>query len=143
MILDLNNYKRHTNIITSDRLIFNSKDDSIINSSKKYFIVTSKEGIHFNNDSGKFIVNSPRVEFGLSSEGSLQPIAKGKETERILRRLLKSIHKFSSTLEKAQGVGAGVVDLPLIKSASTSLKIEVGQILRDVKNINSFTTYSI
>lgn len=147
MNINLTDYNKDYVIINSDRIIMNSKDDCIISSARKFFIVSANDGIHFNigsNDtSKKFIVNSPIIEFGLSSKGFLQPIAKGDETVNIIKRIIKSLQNFSISLEKAVGVGAGTVSLPIINSASTVLKNDVTMILNDIQKIKSKTTYSI
>lgn len=146
--MDLSNYDKEYVILTSDRLIFNAKDDSIINSTNKFFLVSSNEGIHFNigndkNNNSKFIVNSPKIELGLSSKGSLQPIAKGNETVDIIKRILKALNSFSTKMQGAVGIGAGTVDLPIVRSASLVLSNDVNLIIKDIEKIKSKVTFSI
>lgn len=50
-------------ILNSDRLIFNSKKESIILSSQKYIHITSQKGINFDTN-GNFVINSKNIYLG-------------------------------------------------------------------------------
>ena len=71
-------------IITSDRLIFNAKEDSIFSSDSTIAFSTNKD-FHINTSSGpngKFIVNSPKIHLGAirgDNEMARNPAVKGQE----------------------------------------------------------------
>jgi hypothetical protein len=78
-------------ILNSDRVIINSKEDNLLFSDKGFSFSTNGE-FHFNtgdNGSNKFVVNSPKMHFGLEN-GQLtsNPAVKGRELETILTELL-------------------------------------------------------
>ena len=80
-------------IITSDRLIFNAREDTIFSSDSTIAFSTNKD-FHINtnsNSSGKFAVNSPKIHLGIvKSDKSLanNPAVKGQELEQLLTDIL-------------------------------------------------------
>ena len=60
-------------LITSDRLIFNAKDDSILLFSNKAIGFSTNGSFHFDTgeeENSKFIVNAPKIYLGLKSDGN-------------------------------------------------------------------------
>lgn len=143
-------YNKNQIILNSDRLLLNSKDDSIFLISNKTISLSANESVHINigekgsrDQSKKLVVNSPKIEFGLSSKGRLEPIAKGETTEDIFNEILSALSTFSSGLQSAAGIGSGVINLAQINASSQALSLRLKTIKQKVVNIKSKTTYSI
>ena len=146
---DFNTYSGDQVILTSDRIVFNTKKDSIFFLSKDTIGFSAAGSFHINvgdtnkTDDNVFIVNSPRIELGLANKGKLQPIAKGDETIKIFDQLLTALSSFSETMKGSVGIGVGTVDLPTIIAASSKLGLDVNNIRKNIDNIKSKTTFSI
>lgn len=137
-------------IITSDRLVFNAREDSIFSSDSTIAFATNKD-FHINTGDtteGKFVVNSPKIHLGeISNIGDIDPTlannpaVKGKELETLLIDILDhlntlytvvlpTIHQIS-TLESSPTVpspaNAGLIsplisDLEVLRGKINSIK---------------------
>ncbi len=99
-----NQYQGKQVIITSNRLLFNSREDSIFTSEGPIVFSTNKD-IHFNTDDvigGKFAINSPKIHLGVIKDSSPElannPAVKGKELEDLLDALLNHLNMLYSTV---------------------------------------------
>jgi hypothetical protein len=149
--MDFNSYDKHYIILTADRLIFNSKEDSIYLLSNKTIGLSARESIHFNvgpageGDPSKheFIVNSPRIQLGL---GDIESVAKGDTTVAFITETLNALSSFSSALRTAQGTGVGTIMLISINLASDKLNTEIARISKKYTGkdspINSKISYT-
>lgn len=147
--IDFNNYKKNYVILTSDRLIFNTKDDSIFVVSKKSIALSAVEQIHFdvgplqNSDPNKnyFIVNSPLVQLGLPAnykDKTLnQPVAKAISTIEFFNNIIKAVDDFCNSLIPSKGIGVGTISLPEISIAATNLKKQLLEAQKKYGNLNS------
>jgi hypothetical protein len=127
---DFNAFEKDTTILNSDRLILNSKDDSIFILSKKTVGTSAAESVHFDigpkgstDKKYMFIVNSPSIQLGLPSNGINEPIAKANSVVSFINDLILALNAFSSSLEKATGIGVGVNTMPEISAAANLLKL--------------------
>lgn len=133
---DFNKYDKNYVILTSDRLIFNSKDDSIFLLSKKSISLSAIDTVNIDiGISGKqdpnrnvFVVNSPNIQFGLPKDGVNEHVAKAEATVGFITELLGALSVFSAKMSKAQALGVGVGSIPAAVDASTYLKGEVDRI---------------
>lgn len=137
-------YNKNQIILTSDRLIFNTKDDNIFFTSKKDIVLSSAGDIHFNvgssgGSSNKFILNSPRINLGLNG---LQPVPKGDNLNDFQTQLLNAINNLATNLASATGFGVGTVTTPTINAAGTQLLSEIQNLQSLLKNVNSTITYT-
>lgn len=146
--MDLNNYSKNTVILTSDRLILNSKDDSVFITSKKTIGMSATDQLHINvgplgkTDPSKhfIIVNTPYMQIGMSGGPSpLEPVAKADSTIAFITKLLDNLNAFAKSLSTATAVGVGISKLPEIAIASELL---VNQ-LRMMKDTYTSTTSPI
>lgn len=91
-------------LITSGRILFNAKDDSILLYSNQAIGFSTKGNIHFDLGAGidevkegdnqnKFVVNSPNIYLGLQENGNLpnEPAILGNQTQEWLNDLLTLI----------------------------------------------------
>lgn len=129
---DFNIYEKDTVILNSDRVILNSKDDSVFILSKKTVGVSAAESVHF--DIGPrgskdrkyvFIVNSPAIQLGLPDNGVNEPIAKADSVISFINDLIDSLNQFSTSLSSATGLGVGVSKIPEIAIAANLLKLRL------------------
>lgn len=139
--MDFNSYDKNSVILTSDRLIFNSKDDSIYFLSNKTVGFSAVESIHFNvgptegsSEKHEFIVNSPRIQLGL---GEVEPIAKGTSTLSFINETFTALSNFSLALKTAVGTGVGTVSLLTINSAADKLTSELTRISQKYTGLDS------
>lgn len=133
---DFNKYDKNYVILTSDRLIFNSKDDSIFLISKKSISLSAIDTVNIDiGTSGKqdpnrnaFVVNSPNIQLGLPEFGVNEHVAKAESTVGFVTELLNALGIFSAKIVKAQALGIGTSAIPAIVDAATYLKAEVDRI---------------
>ena len=131
---DFNSYEKDTAILNSDRVILNSKDDSVFILSRKTVGVSAAESVHFDvgpigSKDGKyiFIVNSPSIQLGLPENGINEPVAKADSVIDFIKDIIDSLNQFSTSLAAATGLGVGVSKLPEISIASNLLKMKLNR----------------
>ena len=88
-------YQGNQVIINSDRLVFNAKNDTILNYADKAIGFSTRGNFHFdtdNSDDAKFIVNAPNIYFGLKNlrtgELPTEPAVLGHELKGLLTQML-------------------------------------------------------
>lgn len=158
IVSNLNTYEGNSLIITSDRLIFNSKLDSIIVSSKKTVGLSAVEQVHINVGpvSGKdpkkhfLVVNSPRIQLGITgndSKKTLESVAKGDSTVSYINEISNAMYTFASVIENATALGSGVSKIPEMSIAAKAFKEAVKKINNkygvEGSPIKSTTSYTI
>jgi hypothetical protein len=135
-MIDFNKYDKNYVILNSDRLIFNSKVDSIFLSSNKTIGLSAVEQLHFNvgplgnRDPEKhyIIFNSPLIQLGLSKDGINEPVAKATSTIDCFNEITSALSAFSIALTTATAVGVGTASLPAINTAANLLNQELKRI---------------
>lgn len=140
-----NSYSKSYVILTSDRLILNSKEDSIFISSKRTIGLSAVEQVHINigplgkRDPEKnfLVVNSPRIQLGLpvgDANEKNEPIAKAHSTISFVNDLIEALNAFCNSLSLSKGVGVGTVALPEINAAASTLISKLTKIKGDYGN---------
>jgi len=109
-------YKGDQAIITSGRVLFNAKDDSILFFAAKSIGFSTAGSIHFNSDD-VCIINSSKIYLGLNAT---EPLVKGNRLEQYLKDLNTSLSNVGKAMSTAVGVPSGA---PLIQlnTAGTDL----------------------
>lgn len=135
-------YNGNQVILTSDRLIFNTKSDNIFLTAKKDVVLCSGGDVHVNvgvsgGTSNEFILNSPKIKLGLNG---LQPVPKGDNLNKMLTQLMASLNNLATNLSSATGFGVGTVTTPTINAAGTQMLGEIENLNSLIKNINSTVT---
>jgi hypothetical protein len=127
--IDFNSFEKDTVILNSDRVILNSKDDSVFVLSKKTVGVSAVESVHFDiglrgstNQDNKFVINAPNIQLGLPENGVNEPIAKADSVISFINDLIGALDAFSASLASATALGVGVSGLPQINVAASTLK---------------------
>jgi hypothetical protein len=131
--IDFNNFEKDTVILNSDRVILNSKDDSVFILSKKTVGVSAVEAVHFDiglrgstNQDNKFVINAPNIQLGLPENGVNEPIAKAESVIAFITDIIGALDAFSASLSKSNALGVGVSGIPNINVAAATLKGKLG-----------------
>ncbi len=143
-----NSYSKSYVILTSDRLILNSKDDSIFLTSKRTIGLSATEQVHINvgplgkRDSSKHyvIINSPLIQLGIpksDKDTDNEPIAKAHSTINYVNGIIKILEKFCDDIFPAKAVGAPIAGLPEISAAAKLLKTALVDITNKYGNVSS------
>jgi hypothetical protein len=130
---DFNTYEKDTVILNSDRVILNSKEDSVFILSKKTVGLSALDSVHFNigprnskDQNLKFIVNAPLIQLGLPENGKNEPVAKAESVIEFIEDLIAALDAFTTSLSSANALGVGVSGIPNISIAATTLKGKLG-----------------
>ena len=125
------------------------KKDDILFSSKKYINLSAGEKITFDigsvdtdNEQNMFLVNAPRIQFGLEIKGKpVEPVTKANALIDVLKELMDALESYSET------VAASVPPWsPGLTIASSQLKIAINQVklnLDESGNVKSDVTFTI
>jgi hypothetical protein len=127
--VDFNSFEKDTVILNSDRVILNSKDDSVFILSKKTVGISAIDSVHFDvgligskDENNIFVINAPRIQLGLPENGESQHIAKAESVIEFITDIIGALDAFSSSLTQANALGVGVSGIPNISIAATTLK---------------------
>ena len=96
-------YKGDQAIITSGRVLFNAKDDSVLFFAAKSIGFSTAGSIHFNSDD-VCIINSPKIYLGLNAT---EPLVKGNQLTSYLQDLNESLATVANAMKGMTGLPAG------------------------------------
>ena len=146
---DIKEYSGEQVIISSNRLVFNARKDSILISSNQYINLSAGDKVTIDvgtvdsdDEQNMFLVNAPRVQFGLDSKGkTVEPVAKADALEEVLTELMEVLEKYSEMITSScppfyPGLTAAQVYLT---TNFTSIKAD----LAEIGNVKSDTTFTI
>jgi hypothetical protein len=97
-------YKGDQAIISSGRIMFHAKDDSVFIFGKKAVGISSVGVVNIDNYEGT-IINSPKIELGINAKIQGQPLLLGKETNRILSDILRDLNGLAASLSTISQTG--------------------------------------
>jgi hypothetical protein len=105
-------YKGDQAIISSGRIMFHAKDDSIFIFGKKAVGISSVGVVNIDNYEGTAI-NSPKIELGINAKIQGQPVLLGKETNRMLSDILADINGLAAALSviSKTGLAAATINI--------------------------------
>ena len=138
-------------IITSDRLLFNAREDSLFSSDKTIAFSTNKD-FHINTSDGKdgkFVINSPKIHLGLVKNDSKlanNPALKGDETQQLLEDILNHLNLLYSTVLPLLNQITVFPGLPTVPSPTnigliSPLISDLEALRGKIKNIKSNNVY--
>jgi hypothetical protein len=130
-------YDKNQALLNSDRVVINSKEDSIFLFSNKVISLSSNEGIHFNTDK-EFYVNSSEIKLGLEAN---EPLVKGNQLKNILNKLLGDLNNIGNLLSTA--TDSNGVSISAVVTAGNSLQRSTNRIKTLLKNLNSESNFTI
>jgi hypothetical protein len=90
-------YKGDQAIISSGRILFHAKDDSIFLFGKKAVGISSTGVINLDSYEA-FSVSSPKIELGLKAADTGEPIMLGRTTNNILLEILSDLQELGDAL---------------------------------------------
>lgn len=130
-------YNQNQIIITSDRVVLNSKLDSIFLFADKAISLSANEDIHMNT-SKNILMNGAQIKLGLNAT---EPIPKGNELKNLLDSLLSTLDNVGSLLSSATDSNGNPI--PQVVTAGKSLQRSAKRIKTLTKNINSKQNYTL
>ena len=146
-LIPIRQYNKNQIILNSDRLVFNSKTDNIILSSKNDVAINMDGAFHINiGPSGKqsaennyFILNAAKIQFGT---GKVEPIPKGDSLNKVLMDMINALNELATNLQTATGIGVGTVSEPTINAAGIKLKGQINNIRSQIDGIKSKVSFT-
>ena len=130
-------------VLSSGRLVFNSRSNDIYLNSKRYINLSAGDkvtidvgNIDSDNETNMFLVNAPRVQFGLDKNGSAEPVVKGEQLDDILTEMMTALADYSDMVA-ALAIAPPLLVIPAIflKGRFQEIKLK----LDDFKSPTSFT----
>jgi hypothetical protein len=142
------NYVGNQIVLSSGRLIFNSRSDSAFISSKKYINLSAGDKVTIDvgkedsdNEENMFLVNAPKIQFGLDVKGqTIEPVVKGNKFEEVFNEVL------DINLDYTKMMQAAVLAPPLAVVASLFMDMRYQAIRNELEtpgNVKSNTVYTI
>jgi hypothetical protein len=144
-ITNIREYNGQQVILTSDRLVFVSKNgEHILLNSSGVVHTTAQHGVYIDvgnedeEDTEKqFLVNAPKMQLGIDRNGTPEPITKADELELILKDMMQA------TADYADMVAALASIPPLLVIPTKFLKGKFQGINRRLKNFKSEKSFTI
>lgn len=141
---NIKTYSGEQILLSSGRLVFNSRSDSIFLSSRQYINLTAAEkvtidvgSVDSDNEENMFLVNAPRVQLGLDKNGSAEPIVKGEQLDEILSEMMLAVADYSDMVAALAAVP------PLLVIPSNFLKGKFQDIKNRIDDFKSPTSFTI
>jgi hypothetical protein len=125
-------------IVTSGRVLFNAKDDSVFLFAKKSIGLSSAGTINFDSDDS-CIINSPKIYLGLNAT---EPLVKGLRLQAYLNDLNQSLTQVGLALSKIAGVPPGA-PMITINTAGTDLYKTVQDLSTRTPQLLSKTNFTL
>jgi hypothetical protein len=142
-----NDIKQHTGeqiILSSGRLVFNSRANDIYLNAKRYINFSAGDkvtidvgNIDSDDEMNMFLVNAPRMQFGLDKNGAAEPIVKGEQLDEILSQLMETLAMYSDMVAATVAVPATVA------TSATFLKGRLQGIKANLENFKSTKSFTI
>ena len=120
-------------ILNSGRLLFNTKTDSILFSSKKTINLNSVESINI--DSPTFVVNSKNIFLG--DKNATEPVILGNTFLNDLRQLLNQLITLSTALQSPIGTPGPSAPNLIIAGPAQAMVINAQNMLNRINNYKS------
>ena len=120
-------------ILNSGRLLFNTKTDSILFSSKKTINLNSVEGV--NVDSPRFVVNSKNIFLG--DKNATEPVILGNTFLNDLRQLLTQLITLSTALQSPIGTPGPSAPNLIIAGPTQAMVTNAQNMLNRINNYKS------
>ena len=130
-------YNQEQIIITSDRVVLNSKEDSIFMFADKIISLSSNKGIHINTSDGVYM-NGEEIKLGLNAT---QPIPLGNELKNLLDLTLNLLSDVGALLSVATDSNGNPI--PQVTTAGSKLIKTTSKLKTLTKKINSKQNYTL
>jgi hypothetical protein len=146
---DIKTYDGEQIVLSSGRLVFNSRSDSTFISSRQYINLSAGDKVTIDvgpvdsdDEENMFLVNAPRIQFGLDKNGVPEPIVKGEQLDDILTQLMTAISTYAD-LVQAAAIVPGPLMAAMLTPATSILKGKLQQIKLNLDNFKSNNSFTI
>jgi hypothetical protein len=141
---DINQYTGEQIVLSSGRLVFNSRTNDIYLNGKRYINLSAGDkvtidvgDIDSDDEMNMFLVNAPRIQFGIDKNGVAEPIVKGEQLDEILSQLMETLAMYSDMVAATVAVPSTVV------TSATFLKGRLQGIKANLENFKSTKSFTI
>ena len=141
---DINQYKGEQIVLSSGRLVFNARANDVYLNAKRYINFSAGDkvtidvgNIDSDDEQNMFLVNAPRIQFGLDKNGVAEPIVKGEQLDEILSQLMETLAMYSDMVATTVYVPATV------STSATFLKGRLQGIKANLENFKSTKSFTI
>jgi hypothetical protein len=141
---DINQYTGEQIVLSSGRLVFNSRANDIYLNAKRYINFSAGDkvtidvgNIDSDDEQNMFLVNAPRIQFGLDKNGVAEPIVKGEQLDEILSQLMETLAMYSDMVAATVAVPATVA------TSAVFLKGRLQGIKANLENFKSTKSFTI
>jgi len=146
---DIKTYNGEQVIISSGRLVFNSRsNDTYINASR-YINLSAGDKVTIDvgptdsdNEENMFLINAPKMQLGLERYGVVEPITKADELENVLNDLINALSTYSDMVQTAAIVPGPLMSV-MLTPATTFLKGRLAQVQANMINFKSTKSFTI
>jgi len=146
---DIKTYSGEQVVISSGRLVFNSRSNDTYVNASRYINLSAGDKITLDvgpvdsdNEENMFLVNAPKMQLGLDLNGQAEPITKADELEGVLNDLIDAISTYSDMVQAA-AIVPGPLMAVLLTPATTMLKGKLFQVKADMINFKSEKSFTI
>jgi hypothetical protein len=146
---DIKTYNGEQIILSSNRLIFNARQNDTYINSKRYINLSAGDkvtidvgNVDSDNEENMFLVNAPKMQFGLDRYGLAEPVVKGEQLDLILTQLMEALSTYSTMVQAAAIVPGPIMSL-MLTPATQYLAGRLQAIKFDMNNFKSEKTFTI
>lgn len=149
MTKNIQQYTGEQIVLSSGRLVFNSRSDSTFINSRQYINISAGDKVTIDvgvedsdNEENMFLVNAPKMQLGLDINGKAEPITKADELEGVLNDLIDAISTYSDMVQSA-AIAPGPLMSILLTPATAMLKGKLLQVKANMINFKSTKSFTI
>ena len=147
--MSIKTYNKKQIILQSGRLLFTAVDDSVFINSKQYINLSAGDkvtidvgSVDSDNEENMFLVNAPRMQFGLDKNGVAEPIVKGKALDEIITELMEAISLYTDMVQAAASTPPPAMAV-MLTPANQMLKGKFQSIKFKLDNFKSTKSFTI
>ena len=134
-------YEGRQIIIDSGRVTLNSKDDTTFLLGREAVSISSGGTVNIDSN-GDFLLNSPKIYFGLKTEDTdHEPLVLGFKLSQLLNDLASDLGEIAEDFKVA--VDSNGADLAQVQSAGITLLAAADRLSKAVKTMNSNKSFTL
>jgi hypothetical protein len=146
---DIKTYNGEQIVLSSNRLIFNARQNDTYINSKRYINLSAGDKVTIDvgpndsdNEENMFLVNAPKIQFGLDRYGLAEPVVKAEQLDIILTDLMTALSTYSTMVQAAATVPGPIMAI-MLTPATQYLAGKLQTIKSNLDNFKSEKTYTI
>ena len=134
-------YEGRQIIIDSGRVTLNSKDDTTFLLGREAVSISSGGTVNIDSN-GDFLLNSPKIYFGLKTEDTdHEPLVLGNKLSQVLNDLASDLGEIAEDFKVA--VDSNGADLAQVQSAGITLLAAADRLSKAIKTMNSNKSFTL